>query len=239
MKKLQYFLFAAVLAASCSQAQHRYNEGFLALRDLPNAVKFLPAPPVSGPEYDKDVEAYELGKKLREDPKVRDHCIHQDTTDMNTVFNEALGFKLLQIENHEIMYLLAGAIRDVRKVSKPAKEYYKRAKPFEVFHEASLKLKADKAMSSSTYAYPSGHAVRSWMYAYVLADVAPEYKDSLNKCAEDYSKCRVIMGRHWQTDIDAGKLLSTKVYEKLKQSPAYQAQVKLAREEYEAIKNQK
>jgi hypothetical protein len=43
------------------------------------------------------------------------------------------------------------------------------------------------------------------------------------------------MGRHWQSDIDAGKLLSEKVFEKLKQSPAYQEQLKLAREQYKAM----
>lgn len=235
MKKLLFFLTVAVFATSCSQAYQK-KEGFLMIRELPNAVKFLPAPPMSGPDYDKDVEAYELGKKLREDPKVRDHCLHLDTIELNMVFNEALGFELLTFDHHEIMGLLAGSVKDAHKVAKPVKEYYKRAKPFQLFNEPSLKKNSEKAVSSSTYAYPSGHAVRSWMYAYVLADVAPEYKDSLYKCAEDYSKCRVIMGRHWQSDIDAGKLLSTKVYEKLKESPAYQEQLKLAREEYKTIK---
>lgn len=235
MKKVMLFMVAAVLAASCSQA-YQYKDGFLMIRELPNAIKFLSAPPESGPEYDKDVQAYEWGKQLRQDPKVRDHCLHQDTTDMNTVFNEALGFKLLSFDYHDIMGLLAGSVKDAQRVSKPAKEYYKRMKPFQVFNEPSLKKNSEKAVSSSTYAYPSGHAVRSWMYAFVLADVAPEYKDSLYKCAEDYSKCRVIMGRHWQTDIDAGKMVSTKVYEKLKNAPAYQEQLKLAREEYKKIK---
>jgi len=235
MKKLLFFLTVAVFAASCSQA-YQVKDGFLPIRDLPNAIKFLPAPPVSGPEYDKDVQAYELGKKLREDPKVRDHCLHLDTIELNAVFNEALGFELLTFDHHEIMTLLSGAVKDAHRVSKPVKEHYKRPKPFQVFNEASLKKNAEKAFNSSTYAYPSGHAVRSWMYAFVLADVAPELKDSLYKCAEDYSYCRVLMGRHWQTDIDAGKMLSEKVHEKLQQSSAYQEQVKLAREEYEKIK---
>ena len=135
----------------------------------------------------------------------------------------------------EILNLASWAVKDARKVSNPAKDYYKRLKPFQVFHEASLKDDAEKAVSSSTYAYPSGHAVRSWTYAFVLADVAPEYTDVLNKCANDYSMGRVIMGRHWKTDIDAGKMVAAKVYEQLKKSPAYQAQLKLAREQYKTV----
>ena len=235
MRKVLFFLATVMLATSCSQAQHSKKSGFLTKEELPDAIKFLPEPPKSGPEYDKDVEAYELGKKKRQDPKVRDHCLHQDTTDINIVFNEAVGFKLLSKKNKEIKSLVSGAVKDVRKISEPAREHYKRQKPFIVFHEPSLKLDAESAVSTSKYAYPSGHAVRSWMYAFVLADVAPEYKEKLYACAQDYSDCRVIMGRHWQTDIDAGKLLSEKVFEKLKQSPAYQEQLKLAREQYKAM----
>ena len=236
MRKVLFFLAAAILITSCTQAYRNGKYGFLTTGELPDATKFLPAPPESGPAYDKDVEAYEMGKKIRQDPKVRDHCVHQDTIDMNTVFNEALGFEILGSENNEIVSLVAGAVKDAHKVAKPAKEYYKRLKPFQVFNEPSLKLKSEKAVSSSTYAYPSGHAVRSWMCAYVLSDVAPEYKKQLYACAQDYSDCRVIMGRHWQTDIDAGKLLATKVYEKLKHSSAYQEQLELAREQYKAMK---
>lgn len=235
MSKVLFLLVAALFATSCSQAyQSRY--GFLTQKDLPDATQFLPAPPTSGPEYDKDVEYYENGKKLRQDPKVHDHCLHLDTLEMNVVFNEALGFQLLGPETDEIVSLVAGSVRDAHRVSKPVKEYFHRLKPFQVFNEASLKKNAKKAMTSSTYAYPSGHAVRSWMYAFVLADVAPEYKDALYKCAQDYSDCRVIMGRHWQTDIVAGKMLSEKVHEVLMQSPAYKAQLKLAREQYQEIK---
>ena len=235
MRKVLFFLATVVLATSCSQAQQSKKSGFLTKEELPNAVEILPEPPKSGPEYDKDVEAYELGKKKRQDPKVRDHCLRLDTTDINTVFNEAVGFTLMSKKNKEIKSLVSGAVKDVRKISEPAREYYKRQKPFIVFHEPSLKIDAESAVSTSKYAYPSGHAVRSWMYALVLADVAPEYKKQLYACAQDYSDCRVIMGRHWQSDIDAGKLLSIKVHEKLKQSPAYQEQLKLAREQYKAM----
>lgn len=235
MRKVLFVLITAILVTACAEA-YQPKDGILRMKELPNAIEFLPAPPVSGPDYDKDVKSYEEGKKLREDPKVRDHCLHLDTLDMNTLFNEALGFELLSFDDHEIMILLSGAVKDAHRVTKPVKEYYKRLKPFQVFNEPSLKRNLKSAMSSSTYAYPSGHAVRVWMYAFVLADVAPEYTDAFNKCAQDFSDCRVIMGRHWQSDIDAGKMLSEKVYEKIKQSPVYQRQLKLAREEYKTIK---
>lgn len=235
MRKVLLFFAVALMAASCSQAQHKKG-GFLTKEELPDALKFLPAPPESGPAYDEDVKSYEWGKKQREEPGVRDRCLHLDTTDIKVVFNEALGFKMLSNKHKEIMNLVSWAVKDARKVSEPVKEHYKRQKPFQVFNEPSLKLKAESSMSSSTYAYPSGHAVRSWMYAFVLADVAPECADALNKCAEEYCTARVIMGRHWQSDIDAGKMLSAKVYEKLKESPAYKEQLELAREQYETIK---
>lgn len=240
MKKFLLFIAGVILATSCtSQIQQQSSrKGFLTMQELPNAVKFLPAPPKSGAAYDEDVKYYEWGKEQRKDPKISANCLRQDTMDVTTIFNEALGFKLLSYQNKEILDLVSWAVKDARKVSNPAKEYYKRLKPFQVFHEASLKDNAKSAMSSSTFAYPSGHAVRSWTYAFVLADVAPEYTKVLNKCADDYSMGRVIMGRHWKTDIDAGKMVAAKVYEKLKKSPAYQAQLKLAREQYKTVQKQ-
>ena len=193
MKKFLLFIAGVILATSCtSQIQYNSKKGFLTMEELPNAVKFLPAPPKSGAAYDEDVKYYEWGKEQRKDPKISANCLRQDTT----IFNEALSFKLLSYQNKEILDLVSWAVKDARKVSNPAKEYYKRLKPFQVFHEASLKDNAKSAMSSSTFAYPSGHAVRSWTYAFVLADVAPEYTKVLNKCADDYSMGRVIMGRH-------------------------------------------
>lgn len=240
MKKFLLFIAGVILATSCtSQIQQQSSrKGFLTMQELPNAVKFLPAPPKSGAAYDEDVKYYEWGKEQRKDPKISANCLRQDTMDVTTIFNEALGFKLLSYQNKEILDLVSWAVKDARKVSNPAKEYYKRLKPFQVFHEASLKDNAKSAMSSSTFAYPSGHAVRSWTYAFVLADVAPEYTKVLNKCADDYSMGRVIMGRHWKTDIDAGKMVAAKVYEQLKKSPAYQAQLKLAREQYKTVQKQ-
>ena len=240
MKKFLLFIAGVILATSCtSQIQQQSSrKGFLTMEELPNAVKFLPAPPKSGAAYDEDVKYYEWGKEQRKDPKISANCLRQDTMDVTTIFNEALGFKLLSYQNKEILDLVSWAVKDARKVSNPAKEYYKRLKPFQVSHEASLKDNAKSAMSSSTFAYPSGHAVRSWTYAFVLADVAPEYTKVLNKCADDYSMGRVIMGRHWKTDIDAGKMVAAKVYEKLKKSPAYQAQLKLAREQYKTVQKQ-
>ena len=240
MKKFLLFIAGVILATSCtSQIQQQSSrKGFLIMQELPNAVKFLPAPPKSGAAFDEDVKYYEWGKEQRKDPKISANCLRQDTMDVTTIFNEALGFKLLSYQNKEILDLVSWAVKDARKVSNPAKEYYKRLKPFQVFHEASLKDNAKSAVSSSTFAYPSGHAVRSWTYAFVLADVAPEYTKVLNKCADDYSMGRVIMGRHWKTDIDAGKMVAAKVYEKLKKSPAYQAQLKLAREQYKTVQKQ-
>lgn len=236
MKKILFLIAGVILAMSCtSQIQQNNRKGFLTMDELPNAIDFLPAPPTSGAAYDEDVKYYEWGKEQRKDSTVCERCLKQDTMDLTVIFNEALGFKLLCYENKDILDLVSWSVKDARKVSNPAKEYFKRLKPFQVFHEASLKDDAKKAVSSSTFAYPSGHAVRSWTYAYVLADVAPEYTDILNKCADDYSMGRVIMGRHWKTDIDAGKMVAAKVYEKLKASPAYQAKLKLAREQYKTV----
>ena len=50
MRKVLFFLATVMLATSCSQAQHSKKTGFLTKEELPDAIKFLPEPPKSGPE---------------------------------------------------------------------------------------------------------------------------------------------------------------------------------------------
>ena len=52
------------------------------------------------------------------------------------------------------------------------------------------------------------------------------------KCAEQYASYMVIMGRHWKSDIDAGKTLAITVFSKEIVTPEYQQQLLKAKGEY-------
>jgi acid phosphatase (class A) len=133
----------------------------------------------------------------------------------------------------EIYKLAKTAINDALFAAHKGQEHFKRSKPYVYFHEESLTSKDDGAdFRDKENSYPSGHSAHGWMLALVLCNIAPEHSEALMKCAEQYATYRVIMGRHWKSDIDAGKILSITVFSKEVVTPEYQQQLLKAKAEY-------
>ena len=70
--------------------------------------------------------------------------------------------------------------------STSTQDYYRRTRPFAYFNEPSL-VSATDSVNMKSYSYPSGHAVRGWMYALTLALVVPDATEELMKRAEEYA----------------------------------------------------
>jgi acid phosphatase (class A) len=47
-----------------------------------------------------------------------------------------------------------------------------------------------------------------------------------------YGESRVIVGAHWQSDVDAGRLAASAAYARLHTSERFLQQMRLARQEY-------
>ncbi len=77
-----------------------------------------------------------------------------------------------------------------------------------------------------TGAYPSGHAMLSKLYASILTELLPSDKEKFEKRAVEIGMHRVLSGMHHPTDIESGRKLADLVYEELKKSKKYQAEVK-------------
>ena len=148
-----------------------------------------------------------------------------------------MGIKMSRKMTPEIYKLARKALDDAHEAVDVAQKHFKRTKPFVKFHEESLKPEGyihnfkDKGDS-----YPSGHATRGWMMALVLSNVAPERTESLMNYARQFALNRVIMGRHWKSDIDAGLMLAAALFADISACEAYQKQLIKAKAEYESIR---
>ena len=161
-------------------------------------------------------------------------------TTMALAFSKAMGIKLSKKKTPEILKLVMTASEDAHIAADEAQAYFKRTKPFVLFHEQSMKGPGHvDTFKDKQNSYPSGHATRGWAYALVLSDVAPDNAEALNKCASDFAMDRAIMGRHWMSDIEAGKTLATAVITKVRDTVDYQKQLVKACAEYEAIVEKK
>jgi acid phosphatase (class A) len=80
-------------------------------------------------------------------------------------------------------------------------------------------------------AYPSGHASNSYVNAYLYSELAPEFADVFLKDAYDMAHSREIIGVHYPSDSEAGRIFARQLVNKLFQNPKFLA-------DFERVKNE-
>lgn len=241
MKKVNLIMFAIMMVTSGAFAQNSElgesgdisHNRFLTDEECLKCALILPQPPSEGSEeYANDVKYYNLGKEERKKKNIREEALREDETSIFALFSSVLGMKVSKTNTPEIYKLAKTAINDALFAAHKGQEQFKRTKPYVYFHEESLTSKDGDDFKDKKNSYPSGHATHGWMLALVLGNMAPEHSEALMKCAEQYANYRVIMGRHWKSDVDAGKTLAVTVFSKEILSPGYQQQLLKAKTEY-------
>jgi acid phosphatase (class A) len=95
---------------------------------------------------------------------------------------------------------------------------------------------AEDAVLRNAGSYPSGHAVLSWGWGLVLIEVAPERANELAQRAYAFGQSRVACGVHWQSDVDAGRVVAAAVVAQLHEQADFRAQLAEARKEVAAAR---
>ena len=70
----------------------------------------------------------------------------------------------------------------------------------------------------------------------MLAEVAPERAEELYARGWMYGESRVIAGAHWQSDVDASKVLVSGAYPSLHTNEAFMADMRKAQAEFKKLK---
>ena len=224
-----------MMAAVCASAQSK-PEPYFSFRELPNMLKWCPAPPDTvGAAFAYDIMQYMWGKELRQKDKertaiaIRDavyslECIAQE-------FSEPFDLQISEEETPEIWRLLRDAKVTGENISNFPKFYYKRIRPFMRFHEHTATPQFEPDLRRN-FSYPSGHTLLGWCSALLLSEINPERADTLLKRGYMYGESRVIVGAHWQSDVDAGRLAASAAYSRMHTSERFLEQMQLARMEF-------
>ena len=212
-------------------------EPYLTEKEVPNAVVFLPPPPEEGtPQFEYDEAQYRWGKTQREGARGL-RAIREVTTNVDSMaamFSGAFGRKLSRETTPKTLSLLDRSIRTFRLGASAPKAAYMRLRPYVFYREGTL-IPREEEGSRRSGSYPSGHTVRGWGMALVLAELNPERQDTLLKAGYEWGQSRVIAGYHWQSDVDASKLLASATFATLHTSDAYLEDLAAAREELKAL----
>ncbi|HTX20424.1 MAG TPA: phosphatase PAP2 family protein [Candidatus Aquilonibacter sp.] len=118
---------------------------------------------------------------------------------------------------------------DAEAVTDNAKDYYKRPRPF-VTDPSLANGKLEKSFS-----YPSGHSTESMVLALVLADLFPAHRDAIIAEARSIGWHRVMIARHYPTDIVAGRVLAQAIVRQMKKNDAFQKDFAGAKAEIAAV----
>ena len=222
-------------AAVCAQAQSK-PEPYFSFRELPNMLKWAPAPPdTMGAAFTYDIMQYMWGKEMRQNKERADIAIRDAVYSLERIaqeFSEPFGLTISEENTPEIWKLLRDAKATCEAISGFPKYYYKRKRPFVRFQEPTATPQFEPELRRN-FSYPSGHTILGWASALLLTEINPERADTILARGMMYGESRVIVGAHWQSDVDAGRLAAAAAYARMHTSDRFLEQMRRARQEFQ------
>ena len=203
--------------------------------DLPDLVACLPAPPEPGSAgFAYDSARYEWGKSARSDLALA-HRVERDAVwDLDTllaIFSEPFGMELSREKTPRIHKVFVDGISTIEQIRIAPKAHFHRQRPF-VRYGDHLLTEWEEADLAGEGSYPSGHTIRGWSAALILAEINPDAAEALFKRGWEYGESRVVAGAHWQSDVDASRVAASIGVCALHGSAAFREQMAKAQYEY-------
>jgi len=217
-------LILLLVAGSPLAASNRYG-----ITNRLDSILLLAPPPIEGtPEYEADLETAR-------------RVFHGRTPEQ-----EAKALKLQKL----VIFNFAPAIGDFlqpgkfpkteeffEKIMKPeirpsidrVKNHWDRKRPYQV--DTNLWLGKPEINSS----YPSGHSTVGMIQALVLAELFPDKREAILEIGRDIGWSRVVIGKHFPTDVHAGRVLAQAIVREMMASPEFQKDLAEVKAEIRAV----
>ena len=231
MKLPTALLLLIALLAVVSHGQQRAT-AYFHTAEMPNAVNYLPPPPDStSAQFAYDMTQYYWGKTMRDTERglLAIDDAHCSTSHLLEMYSECIGLRLSKSTTPAIYTMMANALTTGSKGVSVCKEHYQRVRPFQRFGEP---VASGETLGQTSY--PSGHTNRGWLAALLLTEVCPQAQDAILRRGYEYGQSRVIVGAHWQSDVDAGRVVASACYARLHTDSTFLAEMAAARVEFDA-----
>jgi acid phosphatase (class A) len=123
---------------------------------------------------------------------------------------------------------MANVWRDASYFIWSLKFKYARIRP--VFIDSDIK----NLQETDWAAYPSGHAANSYINAYLYQELAPEFTDVFIKDAYDMAHSREILGVHYPSDSESGRIFARQFVNMLFQNEKFLKDFEAVKKEWTA-----
>jgi len=215
------------------------DKHYLSLENTPDSLALLAPPPAfDSVAFLADQAAYQQGRSLRATPRGKQAYQDADVTE-NNLTNEyatAFGMPINPQVTPATFELIATMKEDAGDyATRSAKKHYNRIRPFAFYNQSTCRPEDEKELSVNG-SYPSGHTAIGWSTALVLAELNPDRQNEILKKGYEIGQSRVICGYHWQSDIDAARVVASAVVATLHTNPGFISQLAKAKAEIAALK---
>jgi acid phosphatase (class A) len=120
-------------------------------------------------------------------------------------------------------------LKETDQVLDAGKDFWMRPRPFLI--DTNL---LDGTVEKLSWSYPSGHSTRGTVFALFLSELFPERSDAILAKGREIGWHRVMLAKHYPTDIYAGRVLGQYIVRQMKTSHAFRHDFKQAKEELES-----
>ena len=105
---------------------------------------------------------------------------------------------------------------EIRPVIDNVKNHWKRKRPYELDPALSL------GKPETSFGYPSGHSTIGTIEALLLVELFPEKRDAILEIGRNIGWDRIVIGKHFPSDVYAGRVLGQAIVRELLASTAFQ-----------------
>lgn len=213
-----------------------YLAGYLSQDSVLKSDIFLPEAPRQVDPGSTDLEAARAAFAARSLPRWNQAAADADLKFPGAArhFSCALGFELTEAGTPHLVMLLRRTMADTGLATTAAKNRYNRTRPFVHLHEQSC-TPQDEPFLARDGSYPSGHAAVGWAWALTLSELAPSRREAVLRRGYNFGQSRVACGVHWQSDVNAGRVVGAAAVSALRSNEVFVAQMALAKAEVASV----
>lgn len=213
--------------------------GFLPRDQLPNSLQLLPPPPEPGsPAFVLDqadarkMRLFENSARWR--VAASDASLAFPQAPAN--FSCAAAVRIDPGMTPRTYNLLGRSLVDIGLSTYRAKDHYRRTRPF-VLNRTKTCYPKDEFALRQDGSYPSGHSAIGWGWALILAELVPDRGNEILLRGREYGQSRSVCGAHWQSDVDAGRLVAAATVARLHADASFRQELDAARRELDEARS--
>jgi len=229
----------AARPAAVAEIRPGFLAGYVVPKALPSSRALLPPPPAPDTAAaTRDEEISRSALALRDTPRWTLAAADNDLTFPRaaSTFSCAVNATISDEDTPHLYHLLRRSLADAGLSTYAAKDGYRRTRPMVVNGAPACAPSAGVKRLKKDGSYPSGHSAIGWAWALILAELAPGQSDAILSRGLAYGQSRVVCNVHWQSDVDAGRLMGAATVARLHADAGFRADLEAAKNELAAVR---